>query len=163
MSAVFSPCGTWRYRLDRDLGRTGPVVAILGVNPSTADAERNDATIRKDIGFGARLGWGHLVKGNLFAFRSTDIRGLRTAADPRGPENDAYLEQIMREADTVVAAWGPTSKLPPVLRKRWVTVSLMAERLGVPLMCFGVAADGQPRHTLMLAYETPLVPWTRPR
>lgn len=162
MSAVFSPCRTWRYRLDRDLGRDGPTVAILGVNPSTADETTNDATIRKDIGFGARHGWGALIKGNLFAFRSTDIKGLRTAVDPRGPENDAYLRQMMVEASIVVAAWGPAAKLPPVLRKRWMTVVKMAADLHVPLYCFGTAQDGQPRHTLMLAYDTPLTVWKAP-
>lgn len=34
---------------------------------------------------------------------------------------------------------------------------------GRPLYCFGVAKDGQPRHTLMLAYDTPLVPWRAPQ
>lgn len=163
MSAILSPCGTWRYRLERDLGRAGPTAAIYGVNPSTADATVNDHTIRKDIGFGGRHGWGRLVKGNKFAYRSTDIKGLRTAADPRGPENDAHLEQIMRDADIHIAAWGPLGKLPPHLRKRWRTVLSIAERVGIKFMCFGVAQDGQPRHTLMLAYDTPLVEWRPPR
>lgn len=162
MSAVFSPCGTWRYRLERDLGRDGPVVAILGVNPSTAGAEINDATIRKDIGFGARHGWGWLIKGNLFAFCSTDIKGLRTAVNPKGPDNDAFLRQIMIDADIVIAAWGPLAKLPPQLRKRWTTICAMADAANQRLMCFGTAQDGQPRHTLMLAYDTPLIEWSRP-
>lgn len=162
VSAVFSPCRTWRYRLDRDLGHDGPFVAILGVNPSDAGETANDQTIRKDIGFARRLGWGGIIKGNLFGFVSKDIKGLRAAPDPRGPENDAYLRQIMVEAHQVVAAWGPTAKLPPHLRKRWTTVAKIADDLGVPLYCFGTAQDGQPRHTLMLAYDTPLIEWKRP-
>jgi len=163
MSAVLSPCGVWRYRLERDFGRNGPTAAIYGVNPSTADATVNDQTIRKDIGFGERLGWGRLIKGNKFAFRATDIKALRSAADPRGPENDAHLEQIMRDADIHIAAWGPLGKLPPPLRKRWRTVCAIADRVGIQFLCFGTAQDGQPRHTLMLAYDTPLIEWRRPR
>lgn len=116
MSAIISPCGLYRTRLERDLGRPGPIVAILGVNPSTADATTNDATIRKDIGFGARHGWGRLIKGNKFAYRATDVKVLRSVADPVGPDNDAHLEAIMRDADIVIAAWGPLSKLPTPLR-----------------------------------------------
>lgn len=162
MSAILSPCGAYRVRLERDLGRSGPVAAVLGVNPSTADATVNDATIRKDIGFGARLGWGRLIKGNLFAYRATDVRELRTASDPVGPDNLDHLCRIMLDADVVVAAWGPTAKLPPHLRDQWRVVAGLADALGRPLHCFGTAQDGQPRHTLMLAYDTPLTPWTRP-
>ena len=162
MSAVFSPCGVFRYRLDRDLGRDGPSVAIFGVNPSRAGAVVNDQTIRKDIGFGERLGWGRLIKGNKFAFRATDVRELRAAADPFGPENDAHLEQIMRDADLHVAAWGPLAKLPPHLRPRWRALVWIAGRVGCPLYAFGTAQDGHPRHTLMLPYETALVPWISP-
>ena len=163
MTAIFSPCGTRRMRLDRDLGREGPRVVMIGVNPSVAGAEVNDQTITKDIGFGARLGWGWLTKVNKFDAISTDIKGLRLIERPNGPENDAYIEQAMREADIVVGCWGPLSKLPKHLRKRWRTIAAMAEHFGVPIMCFGTAKDGQPLHTSRLAYDTPLIPWVRPR
>lgn len=161
-SAVLSPCGTWRYRLDRDLGQDGPTVAVIGVNPSTADADTDDATIRKVMGFGRRLGWGSLIMVNKFAYRSPDVRALRRAADPIGPQTDVHLQWIMYPADIVIAAWGPLAKLPPALRNRWRTVAATAEIGGVKLQCWGVATDGHPRHPLMLAYETPLVPWAAP-
>jgi hypothetical protein len=161
-TAILSPCGTYRYRLERDLGRAGPTVALLGVNPSTADAVDDDATIRKDMGFAARLGWGRIIKGNKFAYRATDVRLLRAVMDPVGPESDAHLCQIMREADMVVACWGPLAKLPRQLRGRWREVLRLAEETGKPLLCFGTAQDGQPLHTLMLAYSTPLREWSAP-
>lgn len=163
MSAVISPCGLYRYRLERRGLSGGGAVAWIMVNPSTADATQDDATIRKVVGFTERLGGGWAIVGNKFAYRATDVRELRTAKDPRGPENDAHLEQIMREAPLVIAAWGPLAKLPDVLRRRWRTVCAMADRAGVELMCLGTAQDGQPRHPLMLAYDTPLTPWKRPR
>jgi hypothetical protein len=162
MSAIISSCELFRYRLERDLGQAGPVVAILGVNPSKADATINDPTIRKDMGFGSRLGWSRIIKGNKFAFRSTDVKQLRSARDPIGPDNDMHLEQIMRDADLVVAAWGPLAKLPAALRGRWREVVKIADRVGQKLHCLGVADDGQPRHTLMLAYDTPLIEWQVP-
>lgn len=159
-SALLSDCGTFRWRLERETGIAGLVAAILGVNPSTADAEKDDATIRKDMGFAARLGWRRIIKGNKFACRATDVRELRKARDPIGPENDAHLERIMQDADLVVAAWGPLTKLPPHLRGRWKRVVEIARLVDKPLYCFGTCQDGQPRHTLMLAYDTPLVEWT---
>jgi hypothetical protein len=138
-------------------------IAWIMVNPSTADASEDDATIRKVIGFTERLGGGWAIVGNKFAYRATDVRELRTAADPKGPENDDHLLQIMRDAPIVIAAWGPLAKLPDRLRKRWRTIRKMAEDNGVNLMCLGTAADGQPRHPLMLAYDTPLAPWIGPR
>lgn len=161
-SAIISECGRYRYRLERDLGQPGPVAAILGVNPSIADATVNDPTIRKDMGFGRRLGWSRIIKGNKFAFRATDVKALRSAADPSGPLNMDHLAQIMLEADIVVAAWGPLAKLPTALRGQWREVVAIAARLGKPLHCFGTAQDGQPRHTLMLEYVTPLVEWRPP-
>ena len=163
MSAVFSECGRKRFRLERDLGREGPTVAMLGVNPSMAGAEANDATIRKDIGFGERLGWGRLIKGNLFALVSTDIKGLRVLTTGRDIENDAHLEQIMRDADIVVACWGPPEKVPAHLRNRWLRVVQIAAEIGKPLHCIGTTSGGHPRHPLMTPYSTPLTVWSPPR
>jgi hypothetical protein len=162
MSAVFSPDGRHRYRLDRDLGGDGATVLILGVNPSDAGAEKNDQTIRKDLGFCARYGWGWLIKGNLFALVSTDVTQLRKDPDPVGPDNNEHLATMLLEADIVLAAWGRAAKLPQNLRHRINEVVAMAESLGVELWCFGTCEDGQPRHTLMLSYETPLVKWEKP-
>ena len=159
-SAIISECGLFRYRLERDTGGGGEIVAaILGVNPSTADATVNDQTIRKDLGFAARLGWRRIIKGNLFAYRSTDIRALRTIHDPIGPDNDAHLDQIMRDADVVVAAWGAKNKLPDHLQSRYRKIIQIADRVGKPLMCWGVCSDGSPRHPLMLPYSAELLLW----
>jgi hypothetical protein len=159
VSAVFSPDGLFRYRLDRDLGGDGAAALILGVNPSDADAEKNDQTIRKDLGFCERYGWGWLTKGNLFSLVATDVNELKTAPDPVGPENNEHLIAMLKEADIVIVAWGRAAKLPKSLRYRIGEVVAMAKSLGVELWCFGTCDDGQPRHTLMLAYETPLVKW----
>lgn len=164
MSAVISPCGLYRYRLERSIGGflAGPTVAWIMVNPSTADAETDDATIRKVIGFSERLGFGDIVVGNLFAFRATDIRALRTAVDPIGPHGDAYLSTIMRGAEKVIVAWGPCAKLPRWLRSRWTEVAGIAEANSTPLWCLGTAQDGHPLHPLMLGYERRLRLWQRP-
>lgn len=165
-SAVISPCGQYRYRLERSwdvpaASSYGQTTVIM-VNPSTADATANDATIRKLIGFGGGR-WANIVVGNLFAYRATDVRELAKVADPIGPENDDHLRRMIGEAFRLIFAWGPTSKLPPRLRDRWRTIDDMARKLGKePLSIGPPAKDGQPCHPLMLPYSSPLTRWAPP-
>lgn len=151
-------------RLDRDVRPMfgGPVVALIGVNPSTADATENDATIRKDLGFGEIHGWSRLIKANKFTYRATDVRELKSVTKPNHTNADYYLQSICGEADILLPCWGPLSKLPKNLRGRWREVLEIMRASGKPIMCLGVAKDGQPRHTLMLPYSTPLVEWVSP-
>lgn len=159
---VISDCGKYRYRLERHGLSGAGAIAWIMVNPSTADATQDDATIRKVVGFTERLGGGWAIVGNVFAWRATDVRELKTAYDPHGPDNGKHLRAIMEDAALVIVAWGPTAKLPKLLRNRFRRVTAIAEELGCMLYCLGTANDGHPRHPLMLAYDTPLVPWSRP-
>lgn len=164
MSAIFSPCGLYRLELRRDIDPLigGLTAALCGVNPSTAGVEANDQTIRKDIGFARIHGWSRIIKINKFSRVATDVHELATFDDPIGAGNDDAIEAAFREADVIVPCWGPLSKLPKRLRNRWREVAAIADRLGKPMFCLGTAKDGQPRHTLMLAYATPLTPWEQP-
>lgn len=162
-SAIISACGKYRYRLERLGPGEGNTVVIM-INPSTADAETDDATIRKLKGFGQRNGWGRIIVGNLFAYRATDVKELGKVEDPVGPDNDWYLSQMFKEADRVVFAWGPPkSKLPKHLRSRWEDVLLLCDlrritplSIGEPAMC------GHPKHPLMLSYSLPIQKWPAP-
>lgn len=160
MGAVISPCGQYRYRLERDGPGDGTTLIVM-VNPSTADGETDDATIRRLRGFGERNGWGRLLVGNLFAYRATDVRELGKCADPVGPANDEHLSKMMAESDRVIVAWGPVAKQPRAYRGlRWRKVVGLANR---PLYSIGEPAQcGHPCHPLMLAYDRPIVPWRLP-
>lgn len=159
-SAIISPCGLYRYRLERDGPGIGQTTIIM-VNPSTADAETDDATIRKLKGFGQRYGWGRIVVGNLFAYRATDVKVLGKVLDPVGPENDGHLMDMLREADRFVVAWGPASKLPPQLRLRYRRILEIARMVSRRPMSIGEPAkDGHPCHPLMLPYSRELQIWS---
>ena len=161
MSAIFSPCRSFRYRLDRDVNPLGELVyAFFGVNCSTADEYKPDHTVTKWIGFTQRNRGKRLIVGNPFAFVSTDVRGLATAADPIGPENDRYIAEIIAEADVLVPCWGRRSKLPRQLRPRLDTLRHMIFASGKPVRIFGLTKSGDPTHPLTLGYSTPLVEWT---
>lgn len=166
MSAIISDCGKYRYRLERELRaqpKKHPKIAIIMVNPSTADAEHDDATIRKLKAFGKANGWGSFVVGNLFAFRATDVKQLSKCEDPVGPDNDTHLHFIMSDCDEVIFAWGPLSKQPSQLRKRWMTVYSLAMEQGLTPKRIGETAKcGHPKHPLFLPVSSPLLDWLPP-
>lgn len=146
MSAVMSECGRYRYRLRREwLGGEGDVLFIM-LNPSTADAERDDPTIRRCVGFARRWGFRRLWVGNLFAWRATHPFDLVRAPDPVEPDNDEHLIGMAANAEVIVAAWGSYR----ALRGRDKDV----RQIIGGLECLGVTKRGHPRHPLYLPYDT---------
>lgn len=159
--AVISECGQYRYRLERELASTGPVYAFFGVNPSTADATVNDATVKKWIGFSKRWGVSRFIVGNAFPLRSTDVRGLAMAPHNLEAERDnlRHILQMADEADVLVPCWGDRKKVPPSMHKGLDDLMVALVGTGKPVMHLGVTKGGDPRHPLMLGYDTPLQPW----
>jgi hypothetical protein len=150
-AAVFSPCGRYRYVLWRHWGGPGGEAMIVGLNPSTADAERNDPTIRRCIAFARNWGYAGLCMTNLFAYRATKPADLVAADDPVGPDNDAWLREVAEHAAIVVAAWG----VHGVFRGRGDAVVTMLPRLH----CLRPTKDGHPGHPLYLPQGLSPVPW----
>lgn len=146
--AVLSPCQRYRYQLTRTWDEKLPAVAFVGLNPSTADANIDDPTVRRCIGFARDWGFGALVLVNLFALRSTEPSKLYSACEPVGPENDRWLQLAGDNAETVVAAWGVHGELHGRCRA--------VQRLFANLKCLGKTRDGHPRHPLYLSKNTPL-------
>lgn len=71
-AAVISPDGVYRYRLDRELPTQletrSRTVCFVMLNPSTADADQDDPTIRRCLGFAETWGYDKLVVVNLFGY-----------------------------------------------------------------------------------------------
>ena len=161
MTAIFSECGRYRYRLERDCSLPfdgSKTIAFFGINPSTADATIDDATVRKWKGFTIRNGGHRFVVGNVFAYRATDVRELRLQEDPFGPGCIEHLAAIIAEADILVPCWGRLSKLPNELRDAPPQLLALLHKSGKPVLHFGLTASGDPLHPLMLGYDTPLTP-----
>ena len=93
-TACIDETGAYRYKLSRIRNPDKPMVMFIMLNPSTADANVDDPTIRRCIGFTERWGYGDLWVGNLFALRSSRPRDLLMADAPMGPENDSALNSI---------------------------------------------------------------------
>lgn len=159
MSAIISACGQYRYRLERDVQMEGLTIAYFGVNPSTADASI-DQTVRKWIGFTKLNGGRRFIVGNVFAFRSTDVKALMRADDPIGPDNRAQVARIAADADILVPCWGNTKKVTGALRHAFGHLLVELVATGKPVKTFGFTAGGDPKHVLMLDYDTPLTTFT---
>ena len=138
--ARFSRCGQYRYALTREWDPAGSTCAFIGLNPSTADAYRDDPTIRRCIGFAKNWGHGKLLVVNLFAFRATYPADLKAAADPVGPRNNYWLRRLLKDCDIAIAAWGNDGGLGD--RDHYL------RKLGIELHSLGVTKEHQPRHPL---------------
>jgi len=143
--AEFSPCRRWRYTLTRQWS-DGEVINVIGLNPSTADETALDPTCRRCVGFARAWGFGAYVMTNIFAYRSTDPKGLLTVDDPVGPENDIAIRRVAFDANLVVAAWG----VHGALHDRGAQVVKMLQEMGVTVLCLGTTKAGHPRHPLYL-------------
>jgi hypothetical protein len=153
MSAVISQCELFRYALTRETGLDGvSEVVFIMLNPSTADATKDDPTIRKCRHFAKELGAHVFHVVNLFGFRATNPKELPDARDPIGPENDAYIrEYLQREnVEMVIAAWG-TNHFGG--RANGV-IDLVTKDLKKPLYSLRVTKHGHPGHPLYLPNVT---------
>lgn len=150
--------GPYRYCLRRDLdhqlGQKNRRMVWVMLNPSTADATRDDATIRRVMTFTRRDGFNCAVVINLFALVATDPRALLAHPDPVGPDNDLWIERQMEGSARVVVAWGATRFATE--RGRWFAHRFGASRR---LWCLGTTDRGAPRHPLFVPSVTPMVEW----
>lgn len=152
-TAKISPDGKYRYLLGRRWA-DGPRATFIMLNPSTADAEQDDPTIRRCIGFAKAWGMGALQVVNLYAYRSTKPAELWRVLDPIGPDNDAVLTAcaIAQDPAPLVAAWGSGPK-------PWRVANVLRLPGMDRLQALGVTGGGHPRHPLYLPASATLRPW----
>lgn len=154
-SAIISDDGVYRYSLARWWDTSLPRDLWIMLNPSTADAAKDDRTIRRCIGFSRSWGSGGLVVVNLYGYRATDPDDLfaaqKAGVDVIGPENDGWIRaHLATERGYVIAAWGATGA------RAW-KVRQYAKLAGQTLTCLGTTKNRQPRHPLYVRADTPLV------
>ena len=151
--AGLSVDGRYRYWLTRGWA-PGAWVNFICLNPSTADANRDDATTRKLRAFATRWGFGGYWLTNLYAFRATDpadLRGQGPLVDIVGRSNDEWIRDVARRAGLIVAAWGAHADAARERRVHW-----LLDTYGFPgsVKCLGLTKDGHPRHPLYLRGDT---------
>ena len=150
--AVFDSTGAYRYHLWREWDHALPTVTFVMLNPSTADADEDDPTIRRCIGFARAWGFGRLDVMNLFAYRATSPKALALEPAPAGPENVCWLRRAA-EANHLVLAWGNDA-----LRLHHRDSAALVEDRRKHSWCLGRTVRGQPRHPLYVPARTSPVP-----
>ncbi|MCP9927869.1 DUF1643 domain-containing protein [Cyanobium sp. CH-040] len=144
--ARFSPCGRYRWWLERCWDAAAPRLLFIGLNPSRADGARDDPTLRRLVGFARAGGFGALEVLNLFAAVSPSPAVLKRLADPVGGANDRWIRRRLAawpEA-TLGLGWGAGGGWRG--RDRQVLRLLAGRRL----LVLGLTRGGQPRHPLYL-------------
>lgn len=155
--AIISGCGRYRYELTRRWDDGGPLLEWIMLNPSTADADQDDPTVRRCIAFAKRWGYGGIVVHNLYALRATSP-GVLIGYGTRpihaiGPDNLDYLRSDdARRADCTIAAWGAHAA-----GLWWHEFGLRIER--DRLFCLGTNQGGSPKHPLYVPSSRTPIPW----
>lgn len=147
--ARFSESRIHRYALWRIWDKDEPAVMFVGLNPSTADENVDDPTIKRCIDFAKRWGYGSLYMLNLFAFRATKPKDMKKADDKVGPDNDAALEEYAYKSREIIAAWGVNGTLDG--RDQEVCESPLYY---CKLMCLRKTKGGHPEHPLYVPQVT---------
>lgn len=150
-SARLSDDRKYRYSLSRIWNADFPIVMFVGLNPSIADEQSDDPTIRRCINFARSWQCGGLVMTNLFAWRETKRKEMLLVADPIGPENDAHLISIAQRTAFVVAAWGNDGSF----KHRDEEVRALLPELHYLRM----SKKGQPWHPLYLPGDLRPIQW----
>lgn len=149
----------FRYTLVRQWG-PGPLVLWVLANPSDADAQQDDPTCVRGMGFSRRWGFGGMMFVNMAAFCATHPRELKVALamgyDVVGPHNDDVIRYLAFHLRFVVCAWGDCLGAwgENVARPRVLT--LLRSVPGVELKCLGRTERFNPCHPLMLPYARQL-------
>ena len=152
--ASLSPCGVYRYALTRTWDQAKSKACVIMLNPSTADAMVDDATIRALVRLLTPLCLGGFEVVNLFALRSTNPAALMAAERPIGPLNDLYIVGAINRCDLVVCAWGAHKFV--LQSMRGVEVMDLVKSMSLVPQCFGTTKAGAPKHPLYLKTGTTL-------
>lgn len=155
-AAVLSADGRYRYRLTRAWAGGAGRVAFVGLNPSTADASRDDPTARRMVGFARSWGFARLDVVNVCALRARDPAALREASHPDGPENTAWVARVAARAGLVVAAWGSAGGWPGLAARIAALLPLLPPQVHV----LGLTRAGHPRHPLYVRADTAPRAWS---
>ena len=153
-SARISEDGVYRYWLRRIWDDDLAVCCFIMLNPSTADAMTDDATIRSCIRLAKVHGFGGIHVVNLFALRSTNQKRLAIHPDPAGPENTRWIDNALLECSKIICAWGTNC-----YGFNTNTIRIDAMRFGQRLYCFARNKDGSPKHPLYLPNTAKMEIW----
>lgn len=143
--AILSSCKKHRLQLWREWNSNLPKVLFIMLNPSTADHEQDDPTLRRCIDFAKQWSYGGLYIGNLYSFRAADPRTLLKVSKFSHRDNYKHVSTMAQQCQLVVCAWGNHL----VINKLGLPLNIF-KHLEQKLHCIALSKTGTPKHPLYL-------------
>lgn len=151
MGADFSEDRLYRYSLWRIWDESKLLVMFIGLNPSTANATTDDATIRRVKSIAANLGYGGIYMCNCFSYISTNPDMLKSESLEAMMRNAQIIRRVADSCKEIVFAWGNFD----IVRKTGTDKKL---REAFPnAKALHINKNGSPKHPLYCKTETQLV------
>lgn len=149
-----------RIRLWRrwDLESDEPSLMVIGLNPSTADHEKLDPTIRRIVAHAKREGHPGIEMFNLFSIRSKSPKVMMASNQPSIEENNQVIIQWCMKSPHILCGWGNHGK-------HWgrdhYVLWLLENYRGLNRLkgvyCLGKNKNGTPKHPLYLRDDAAMV------
>lgn len=153
--AILSSCKKHRLQLWREWDSNLPKVLFIMLNPSTADDQQDDPTLRRCIDFAKQWGFGGLYIGNLYSFRATDPWSLLNVSKFSHRDNYKHLLTMANQCQLVVCAWGNY----PVIKKLGIPLNVF-NHLEQKLYCIALSKASKPKHPLYLKKSLTPIPFS---
>lgn len=151
--------GDDRYRLqlsrwwdDRPYVAMRRWIVWVMLNPSTASAVIDDATVLKIIKFSRAWGFDGLKVVNLYAYRATDPDAMMALppSERIGEGCDKWIENTVRGAERVMLGWGATADHKSVDGRDLYVRILIEQHAKGRVYALKVTRSGQPGHPLYI-------------
>ena len=146
---VTSKCQNYQYfRLYAINEEAKNPLGIVGLNPSVIKNGKN-STVSILSQIALREGYDSLIITNLYGYITPNPKDLKTIDDPVGPDNDVWINDMVKTCDKVLCIWGNNpdkervNKILPTIKKKAYTI--------------GLTKSGQPRHVLHTKKDAPLI------
>ena len=165
--AIFSDCKQYRFLLTRKIdtgffNTSEKNITFLMFNPSTADAEEDDPTIRRVIGFATREDCTNIKIVNLIPFITSKPSALNLNTAFGTGEYIFTLINTLVSSDKIVVAWGAIGeKYPDIFQTALKNIAQTMGRKKELLysgkfFSLGTTVGEHPKHPLYIKADQPL-------
>jgi len=140
----------FRYSLHRIWDYEKPLVMFVGLNPSTANENDDDPTIRRVRRFASDWGFGGFYMVNCFPMVTPKPEELQTV---NFDINLMKVKSVSEKCSEVIFTWGNFKEVP-----EHSADEIMAGMFP-NAKCLGKNANGSPKHPLYLKADTIRIPY----
>lgn len=157
-TAVFDKEEEYRYYLSRQWSTAIPLVVLM-LNPSTADAFKDDPTTRTIETLAKNWNKGGYIIVNTAALRATEPSDMLKHDDPYGEYNERVIHKALsqvvnrwRTKPDVLLAYGNNAEKLPDSKETLIRVTNICHKYG-KLKCLKMTKKGHPQHPLYISRD----------